>query len=78
MEIKNHIVSPSHNELALLENALPDGEKLAESRESHIMQRLSHTISTALEQKEILSTLTELTRLVLPVIESGIFYTGLR
>ncbi|MGD0339827.1 MAG: ATP-binding protein [Bacteroidota bacterium] len=76
MEIRNHIASPLRNELALLENALPDAEKFAESRESHIMQRLSHTISTALEQKEILSTLTELTQLVLPVIESGIFYTG--
>jgi two-component system NtrC family sensor kinase len=37
------------------------------------MQRLSNTISTALEPEFIVSTLIELTRQVIPVIESNIF-----
>ncbi|MBP1647260.1 MAG: integral rane sensor signal transduction histidine kinase [Bacteroidetes bacterium] len=37
------------------------------------MQRLSNTISTALEPELIVSTLIELTRQVIPVIESNIF-----
>jgi signal transduction histidine kinase len=37
------------------------------------MQRLSNTISTALEPEHIISALIELTRQVIPVIESNIF-----
>src|SRR5512135_2193677 len=37
------------------------------------MQRLSNTISTAMEPEHIVSALIELTRQVIPVLESNIF-----